>query len=81
MILFITLVLSLVIFTVALLAVSTKTLTTSVIAAGAVSLFASLLYVILRAPDVAMTEAAISSGLMTALFFIILSRIGRKNDD
>lgn len=81
MILCIVFVLSIVILSVALLAVSAKSLTSSVIAAGAVSLFASLLYVILRAPDVAMTEAAISSGLMTALFFIILGRIGRKSDD
>jgi len=41
-----------------------------------VSLGLSLLFVILRAPDVAMTEAAIGAGLGSLLFALALRRLG-----
>ena len=47
-------------------------------APGAVSLFASIMFMLLAAPDVAMTEAAIGSGLTTFLFFFVLGRVGGK---
>lgn len=47
----------------------------AILAAGLVSLLASILFLILAAPDVAMTEAAIGSGLTTFLFFFVLARI------
>jgi hypothetical protein len=48
---------------------------------GLVSLIASILFLILAAPDVAMTEAAIGSGLTTFLFFFVLARVrGGEND-
>ena len=47
----------------------------AILAAGLVSLIASVLFVVLAAPDVAMTEAAIGSGLTTFLFFFVLGRI------
>lgn len=53
----------------------------AVLAAGLVSLFASVVYVILAAPDVAMTEAAIGSGLTTFLFFFVMGRIRREGRD
>lgn len=62
----------------ALLAIRVKgddSLPLSILAAGLVSLFASVLFLILAAPDVAMTEAAIGSGLTTFLFFFLLARI------
>lgn len=49
----------------------------AILAAGLVSLIASILFLILAAPDVAMTEAAIGSGLTTFLFFFVLGRIRR----
>jgi len=53
----------------------------AILAAGAVSLFASIMFLLLAAPDVAMTEAAIGSGLTTFLFFFVLGRVrGRKDD-
>ena len=61
------------------LAVHYKNLAVAIIAAGVVSLFASIMYVILAAPDVAMTEAAIGSGLTTIIFFYVLNKI-RSND-
>ncbi len=49
-------------------AIYLKNLIAAVVAAGIVSLFASVVYLILAAPDVAMTEAAIGAGLSTAIF-------------
>ena len=46
----------------------------SIIAAGFVSLMASALFYFLKAPDVAMTEAAIGAGLTTAIFVITLRK-------
>lgn len=52
---------------------------TAILAAGLVSLFASVLFLLLAAPDVAMTEAAIGSGLTTFLFLFVLGRIRRES--
>ncbi len=52
---------------------------TAVLAAGLVGLFASVLFLLLSAPDVAMTEAAIGSGLTTFLFFFVLARMRRED--
>lgn len=65
----------------AFLALRARTTPVAVIAAGLVSLFASVLFLILAAPDVAMTEAAIGSGLTTFLFFFVLGRIRREGQD
>ncbi len=59
----------------ALVAIRTHALPVAILAAGLVSLLASVLFVLLAAPDVAMTEAAIGSGLTTFLFFFVLGRI------
>ena len=45
-------------------------------ALSVVSLGMSGLFVILRAPDVAMTEAAIGAGLSSLLFALALRRLG-----
>lgn len=59
----------------AFIAIYHKKLIVAVIATGALGLFASILYLLLAAPDVAMTEAAIGSGLSTIIFFYVLNRI------
>nr|VFK38874.1 MAG: Uncharacterized MnhB-related membrane protein [Candidatus Kentron sp. SD]VFK42112.1 MAG: Uncharacterized MnhB-related membrane protein [Candidatus Kentron sp. SD]VFK78946.1 MAG: Uncharacterized MnhB-related membrane protein [Candidatus Kentron sp. SD] len=65
----------------ALVAIRGNSLRISILAAGLVSLFASVLFLILAAPDVAMTEAAIGSGLTTFLFFFVLGRVrGGEHD-
>ena len=46
-----------------------------ILAAGLVSLLTSILFLLLAAPDVAMPEAAIGSGLTTFLFFFVLGRV------
>jgi len=65
----------------AILAVYMSNLTAAVIASGSVSLIASLMYIILAAPDVAMTEAAIGSGLTTVVFLYALSRMRGKKEE
>jgi uncharacterized MnhB-related membrane protein len=64
----------------ALVALLHKSLLTSIVAAGAVSLVASILYLLLAAPDVAMTEAAIGSALTTIVFLYALSRLRDKSE-
>ena len=59
----------------ALMAIRATRLPVAILAAGLVSLVASILFLVLAAPDVAMTEAAIGSGLTTFLFFFVLARI------
>lgn len=68
----------------AIVALLHTSLVTSILSAGAVSLVASVLYLVLAAPDVAMTEAAIGSALTTIVFLFALSRLrepGRANDE
>jgi len=62
------------------LAIYHRSIVMAIIAAGGVGLFASVLYLLLAAPDVAMTEAAIGSGLSTIIFFYVLNRI-RTTDE
>ncbi len=45
-------------------------------ALAVVSLALSVLFVILRAPDVAMTEAAVGAGLGSLLFALAIRRMG-----
>lgn len=71
--------LGILILVLAVVAVQNKNIVVAIIAAGAVSLFASILYLLLAAPDVAMTEAAIGSGLSTIIFFYVLNKIKRQN--
>jgi len=57
-----------------LLAVTLDNLLSAVISAGLASLFASVVYVVLAAPDVAMTEASIGSGLTTMIFLYAMRK-------
>ena len=65
----------------ALLAVLTKERPVAVLAAGATGLFASIMFIIMAAPDVAMTEASIGSGLTTFIFFFALRKVRSQKDD
>ena len=71
--------LSLFILVMAVVAVHNKSIKVAILAAGIVSLFSSILYLILAAPDVAMTEAAIGSGLSTVIFFYVINKIRKNN--
>lgn len=63
----------------ALVAIYQQKLSIAIIAAGTISLLASVLYLLMAAPDVAMTEAAIGSGLSTIIFFYVLNKIRKEN--
>ncbi len=53
----------------------TKTLRAAALITGIVSLLAALFFVLMRAYDVAITEASIGAVLSTALYFFALRRI------
>ena len=65
----------------ALITIRVKRPATAMLAAGMISLLASVMFLFLAAPDVAMTEAAIGSGLTTFLFFFVLGRVRGGQDD
>ncbi|MBL3601569.1 MAG: DUF4040 domain-containing protein [gamma proteobacterium endosymbiont of Lamellibrachia anaximandri] len=48
----------------------------AVAAASLVSLLLSVLFALLRAPDVAMTEAAVGAGLSSVILALALRRLG-----
>ena len=56
------------------LAVQLNSIVSAVVCAGLASLFASVVYVVLAAPDVAMTEASIGSGLTTMIFLYAIRK-------
>lgn len=55
----------------------TKDLLGAVIIFASYSLIMAVLWLLLRAPDVAMTEAAIGAGVTTILFIGVISRTRR----
>ncbi len=59
----------------AIYAVYSGQLISAIIASGIISLIASILYLILASPDVAMTEAAIGSVLTSIVFLFAVRRI------
>lgn len=66
----------LVMLTAAVAVLLVKSFLAALAAFSVVSLGLSVLFVILRAPDVAMTEAAIGAGLSSLLFALALRRLG-----
>ncbi len=56
----------------AFLAINSKSLIKSVMFLSALSMLAVVAFVIMHAPDVAITEAVIGSGLVTSLFVFTL---------
>jgi uncharacterized MnhB-related membrane protein len=65
----------------ALVAIKGKSLPVAILASGLVSLVASVVFLVMASPDVAMTEAAIGSGLTTFLFFFVLGRVRSGEND
>jgi energy-converting hydrogenase B subunit D len=68
-------VLSAISLTAAVFAVMTKKTINAIISSGVVSLMASITFLLVAAPDVAMTEAAIGSGLTTVVFLYALKHV------
>lgn len=59
-----------------ILAVRLRNLMAAMVSSGLASLLAAVSYVLLAAPDVAMAEAAIGSGLATLIFLYAIRRTG-----
>lgn len=76
MITIICLVLSIIMILGAVAALYMRCLVSAIVTAGVVSLTASVLFLLFSAPDVAMTEAAIGSGLTTIVFLYALKKSG-----
>jgi len=57
-----------------ILAVTLKGVLAAAVSGGLATLFAAVCYVLLGAPDVAMTEASIGSGLSTVIFLYAIRR-------
>ncbi len=64
------------------LAVSlTRKLLTAVIIFMSYSLAMSVVWIVLKAPDLAITEAAVGAGITSILFFLTLDRIREMKGD
>ncbi len=72
------LVVSILLLVIAFLAVSEKKLIKSVIFLSALSMLSVVSFVLMKAPDVALTEAVIGSGLVTSLFVFTLLSIKKE---
>ncbi|MDD2741997.1 MAG: DUF4040 domain-containing protein [Rhodocyclaceae bacterium] len=77
----VTVVLCITMIVAAFMAIRGQSVAIAILAAGLVSLCASVVFLVVASPDVAMTEAAIGSGLTTFLLFFVLARVrGGEND-
>jgi len=63
----------------ALVAIESKRLLVSVIMLSAVGLLSVVLFVMMKAPDVAITEASVGAGLTTAIFLLSLRKLKRAD--
>lgn len=64
-----------------ILALNSKKLIKSVIYLSLISMLAVVSYVLMKAPDVAITEAVIGSGLVTAVFVFTLFATKKAGED
>ncbi|MCD6116746.1 DUF4040 domain-containing protein [bacterium] len=64
----------------AFMAIYARKLITAIISLGLIGLFASIIFLLLAAPDVAITEAAIGSGLSIAIYLFALRHTERQEE-
>jgi uncharacterized MnhB-related membrane protein len=64
-----------------ILAICLRSLMAAMVSSGLASLFASVSYVLLGAPDVAMAEASIGAGLATIIFLYAIRKTGNGRDE
>ena len=65
----------------AFLALESRDLMNAVVFLSILSLFAVLAFVLMKAPDVAITEAVIGSGVVTALFVAVLMKVKKRGKE
>lgn len=76
-----TLVLVVVMIITAIMTVISKDLLNALIMLSLIGLIAVVLFFIMNAPDVALTEAAIGAGLTVIIFIIAIRKIGRYENE
>lgn len=59
----------------------TKNLLSSVIIFMSYSLVASVIWLLLRSPDLAITEAAVGAGVTSTLFFLTLKNVNKLKEE
>lgn len=64
----------------ALYVLGSRDLLHGVIAMSAISLLSAILFYLMQAPDVAITEAAVGAGVSTIIFVWALRHTSRKDD-
>lgn len=62
-------------------ALASKDLLHSVIALSALSMLSALLFTLLKAPDVAITEAAVGAGITTIIFVWAIRHTQRRDQE
>ena len=65
-------------FVLCLIAIELKDLLYSVIVLAGASVSLAVIFYMLQAPDIAITQAAVGAGVMTVLFVIAISRTRRQ---
>lgn len=70
-------VISVLLIILAFLAIHSKSLIKSVLFLSSLSMLSVIGFVLMKAPDVAVTEAVIGSGLVTSLFVFTLLAVGK----
>lgn len=71
-------ILAILLLLIAFLAVNEKKIIKSVIYLSALSMLTVVSFVLMRAPDAAVTEAVIGSGLVTSLFIFTLLSVNKE---
>ena len=66
---------------IAFYAVICRSVIAAIVAVGVFSFVVSAIFVALRAPDVAMTQAVVGAGLTTAFFVIALDKTEATDDE
>ena len=64
-----------------LMAVFSKDILFSVIFLSASSLSIALIFFMLNAPDIAITKAAVESGLVTTVYIVAIQKTKRREDE
>ena len=75
------LVLLLLILMLSVFVIASKDLLHSVIALSSISMLSALLFVLLKAPDVAITEAAVGAGISTVIFVWAIRHTQKRDEE
>ena len=78
---FLDIAISLLLIVLSIVVITSKDIIKSIIVLSALSMMTAVAYVILKAPDVALTEIVIGSGLITFLFLFSYKRVKKAGEE